>query len=196
MQSDILAATRQLVFIYGAKRVTMDEIAASLAISKKTLYQHYPDKVQLLSDLIYNELKEHQTIILNLRTQSKSAIDEMVQTMHHLHQMFMQINPVFFYDLRRYYKQVWKIFTDFKNNFVNDIVRDNLKRGIAEAFYRPEINIEIITRLRLAEIELPSTDAFYNDYKADFVKLNFEIMKHFLFGIATLKGHKLISKLI
>ncbi|MBL7925282.1 MAG: TetR/AcrR family transcriptional regulator [Bacteroidia bacterium] len=194
MRTAIIKGARKLVFKHGAKMVTMDEIAAGVGISKKTLYKLFPDKVNLLTTLVTLELKNYQNEIVAIQKQSKSAVDEILQIMNFMHKVLSDINPVLFADLRKYYAAAWQLFADFKSGFVFKMVHTNLKRGINENNYRPDLNIKIITQLRLAEIDLITSGTFYEGAKSNIAKAHFEIMKHFLLGIATLSGYKLICK--
>lgn len=192
----ILTAAREQFHLFGVKRITMDDIARTTGMSKKTIYQEYTDKNALLSDLANIDINCHVAEMHNTAKVAVNAVDEIVKTMDYLSQTFSKINPVMFHDLQRYYGKVWKHYEEFKNKSMTNVIQQNLKRGIAEEYYRGDIDIQILTQLRLMEMELSMTPEFYHQHKFDFVKVQLELIKHFLYGIATLKGHKLISKML
>lgn len=74
------------------------------------------------------------------------------------------------------------------------MVKKNIERGIKEELYRPEIDIEIMARYRLESMMLAFNSELFPTSKFNFVKLQQEILEHFLYGLATLKGYKLILK--
>ena len=67
-------------------------------------------------------------------------------------------------------------------------------KRIAEELYRPEINVEIITRFRVESMMMPFSPDFFSKQKHSLIEVEEQLLEHFLFGIASLKGHKLILK--
>ncbi len=192
----ILTAAREQFYHFGVKRITMDDIARTTGMSKKTIYQEYADKTALLNDLASIDINGHVSEIRKTAKVAVNAVDEIVKTMDYMSQTFSKINPVMFHDLQRYYGKVWKHYEEFKTKSMTDVIQQNLKRGIAEEYYRGDIDIKILTQLRLMEMELSMTPEFYQQHKFEFIKVQLELISHFLYGIATLKGHKLISKML
>ena len=74
------------------------------------------------------------------------------------------------------------------------MVKTNIERGIKEEMYLPEIDVEIMSRFRLESMMLAFNADIFPTSKFNFVKLQQEILEHFLYGLATLKGYKLILK--
>jgi AcrR family transcriptional regulator len=54
----IMHAAGQKFIQYGFSKVTMEEIAEELGMSKKTLYQHFESKNELLKDLVKHVMTE------------------------------------------------------------------------------------------------------------------------------------------
>ena len=75
------------------------------------------------------------------------------------------------------------------------MIHQNLLRGIAEGLYREDINIEVLAKFRLESMMLifnPEIFPFSKSYPL--MDLMMIIGEHFLFGISTNKGYKLIQK--
>lgn len=72
-------------------------------------------------------------------------------------------------------------------------VLDNLKRGIEEQYYRAEINLEIIARMRIEQIDMAFNQMVFSVQKFSTSQVIRELTDHFLYGICTDKGQKLIS---
>jgi AcrR family transcriptional regulator len=192
----ILTTAREQFYHFGIKRITMDDIARTTGMSKKTIYQEYADKNAMLMDLATIDLANHTKKIQTIEKSAANAVDEIVQTMKFMSETFSHINPVMFYDLQRYYGDVWKHYENFKLKCVGETVHKNLQRGIREELYRGDINIKILTQLRIMEMDLALNPDFYQQHKFDYIKVQLELIRHYLYGIATLKGHKLISKML
>lgn len=190
----ILEAAQELFFRFGIKSVTMDDIAKHLAISKKTIYQYFEDKDQIVVTLTREDLLNHQKQFKSVQEEASNPIEEIMEMMKHVATIFSQMNPNVFYDMQKYHPQAWQKFREFKENCILQLVEENLKRGIKEGLYRSDFNPRIIAKVRIEQIEMGINPAVFPPDKFNISEVQVCLMDHFLHGIATLKGHKLINK--
>ena len=190
----ILTGAEELFFKYGIKSITMDDIAKHLAISKKTIYQFYSDKNELLDMLMKNRMKLNRAEFELLAKNSENVIAEVFAIMKHMGIMFSQMNPNFFYDLQKYHPNIWKVFKKFKEECIEQMLEDSVKKGILQQLVRADINTKIITRLRMEEIEMGFNPQIFPPDKFNIMDVQLALLEHFLHGICTLKGHRLINK--
>ncbi|MGH2648130.1 MAG: TetR/AcrR family transcriptional regulator [Ginsengibacter sp.] len=179
---------------YGIKSVTMDEIAGQLGVSKKTIYHSFSDKNELVDGVIVDMLKFNKDCCQTYKKNSHNAIHEVFQAMDMLQVIFDNMNPSILFDIERNYPSTYKKFKEFKYKFLFEVVKDNIERGIHEELYRPEINIDVVAKVRLETMMLPFDEQLFPKNKFSMVMLHQQIIEHFLFGIASLKGYKLILK--
>ncbi len=190
----ILKGAEELFFRYGIKSITMDEIARHLAVSKKTIYQFFKDKDELVEKLTEHTLKLNQCEFDRIHHDSKDPIAEIMELMKHMEMMFSRMNPNVFYDMMRYHPDSWKRFKAFKDEQMLKMVEANLAKGMQMGLYRQELNPKVLARLRLEQVTLAmNPDAFPPD-KFSHVDVQMQMLTHFLYGVCTLKGHKLINK--
>lgn len=194
MKERIQQKANDLFRRYGVKSITMDEIATQLGASKKTLYQYFSDKDELVEAVVRETIEFAQQTCDRNKNNSKDAIHELFQAMDLVQQIFSDMNPAMMYDLERFYPQSYKIFLDHKNKYLFEIIKSNLRRGIEEELYRPEINIDIIAKFRLEGMMIAFNQDVYPASKFNLVELHAAIIEHFLFGVASMKGYKLILK--
>lgn len=194
VQERIKQKADELFRRFGIRSVTMDEIASQLGMSKKTIYQYFSDKDQLVGAVAEDEILFSQESCLRDVAASANAIQEIFRVMEFVGIMFKNMNPAMLYDLEKYHPAGYKKFLDHKNLFLFDMIKKNLERGIKEELYRPEMNVEIIARLRLENIMLGFNPQVFSPSKFNLVELQQEIIEHFLYGVATMKGYKLIIK--
>ena len=194
VQERIMLKADELFRRYGIRSVTMDEIANQLGMSKKTIYQYYTDKDQLVDAVAEKEISFSQESCLKDMAASSNAIDEIFRVMAFVEVMFRNMNPAMLYDLEKYHPAGYRKFLQHKNIFLSDMIKRNLERGIREELYRPEINIEVLTRLRLENMMLGFNTEVFSPSKFNLAELQQELIEHFLYGVATLKGYKLIIK--
>lgn len=99
-----------------------------------------------------------------------------------------------FYDLQKYHPDAWQLFIEYKENYILSTIEKNLKRGIAEGLYRPSLDIKIMARLRAYQVEMAFNPAIFPPEKFTVGDVQMQMIDHFLHGIATDKGHKMINK--
>jgi len=185
---------KDLFHRYGIKSITMDEIATQLGASKKTIYQYFSDKDELVDAIIKEMIGSAQEMCESNIATGKDAVHELFQAMDFVQQIFSEMNPAMMYDLDRFHPQSFKIFLDHKNKYLYQVIRDNLKRGIKEELYRPDINIDILAKFRLEGMMMAFNQDVFPSSKFNLAELHKIIIEHFLFGVASLKGYKLILK--
>jgi len=179
---------------YGVKAVTMDEIAGQLGVSKKTIYQSFSDKNELVDAVIDDMLKFNRECCQSYRRNSENAIHEVFLAMEMLQVMFNNMNSSILFDIERNHPDTFKKFKEFKYKFLYETIRENIERGIKEKLYRPEINVDVVIKVRLEAIMLPFNDEIFPKSKFSLVALQRELIELFLFGIASLKGYEVILK--
>jgi AcrR family transcriptional regulator len=194
VQERIREKADQLFRRYGIRSVTMDDIATELGISKKTIYQYYADKDCLVDAVAIDEIGFSQQSCMKDMAESANAIEEIFRVMEFVEVMFRNMNPSMIHDLEKYHPAGYKRFLEHKNKFLFDMIKRNLERGIKEELFRSEINIEIMTRFRLESMMIAFNAELFPSSKFNLAELQQEIIEHFLYGLATLKGYKLILK--
>lgn len=196
MKERIQLKAEELFKKFGIRSVTMDEISNQLGISKKTLYQSYTDKEEIVQAVFSRIMDENKQSCLRDREKSENAIHEVFLAFDSVLEMFSELNPAILFDLQKYHPNVYVGFNAYKYEFLYNVIKENLQRGIREEIYRPELNIEIMTRYRIESSMLAFNTEVFPQSKKDLAGVEKEILEHFLFGIATAKGVKLVQKYI
>ncbi len=184
----------ELFMQYGLRSVSMDDIAGNMGISKKTIYQFFADKDELVDAVVENEFTKNENICAADRTNSKNAIHEIFLAKDMLVEMFSSMNPALIFDMQKYHPKAFIKFHAYKNDFLYNVVVDNIKRGVTEELYRKEINIDIMARFRVETMMMSFNMDFNAKLKNKMVEIEEEIILHFLFGLVSLKGYKMVLK--
>ena len=74
------------------------------------------------------------------------------------------------------------------------VIRENIEWGIKEELYRADINIDVMTKFRLESMMIPFNVSVFSPGKYNLAATSEQIIEHFVYGLATIKGHKLIQK--
>ena len=190
----ILLKAHELFNRYGIRSVSMDDIAAQLGMSKKTLYQYYADKDELVNE-IFTGVMEHNKYECSIcQAKGENAIHEVFLSFEMLEGMLSEMNPSILFDMQKYHPSAFTKFQDYRNNFLYTLISQNLERGINEELYRSDIDVDILTRYRLFSIMLSFDSEIFPSNKSKLVYIEQQLLEHFLWGLATTRGQKLIQK--
>ncbi len=190
----ILSQAQQLFMRNGIKSVSMDDIAADMAMSKKTLYKWFENKDQIVEASMSRHLLGTQCDCTAMIETATSAIDELFRMLEWTKKEFSNIHPSIFYDLRKFHPGTWKLWLAHKNEFILTQIILNLRRGITEGLFRADLDVEVIARLRLHQIDMQFNHDVYPYQQFGKERVSQALLEHFMLGVATLKGHKLINQ--
>jgi hypothetical protein len=172
----------------------MDDIATQCGMSKKTIYQYFTDKDELVDAAAECHIKDNKCMCETERKKAKDALHEVFLAMDMAKGMIDKLHPGILHDLEKYHPNTFNKFRKHKNEFMYKVVRDNLEWGIKDGIYRPEIDVDVITRFRLESMFLPFNLLLFPQGKYNITRIEEELMLHYVYGLATIKGHKLIEK--
>jgi AcrR family transcriptional regulator len=193
MQDRIVNKARELMFQTGVKHVTMDDLATQLGISKKTIYQYFKDKDALVSSVVEFELANHALICNQSMKLADNAVHEIFLLMTVIQEMFNRMNPLALFEIEKYYPLAFEKIKNHKDDFIFSMISTNLEKGIAEGLYRKDVDVTILSRYRLETSLIPFNIHVFHPSKFDMLKVNLQIIEHFVYGVATLDGHKLMD---
>ena len=190
----ILVKSHELFNRYGIRSVSMDDIAAQLGMSKKTLYQYYTDKDELVNAVFDIVLTTNKTQCVDCTKKGENAIHEVFLSFDMVEEMLKAMNPSVLFDMQKYHPSAFKKFDDFRNGFLYRIIKSNLERGISEELYREDIDTDILSRYRLHSVLLSFNPDVFPTNKTNLVYIEQQLLEVYLYGVATSKGQKLIQK--
>jgi AcrR family transcriptional regulator len=190
----ILQGALELFLKYGIRSVSMDDIARHLSISKKTIYQYFVDKDDIVTQATTNHMVHTKTDFDNLTRVSKNALDELMRIQMFMRKNMQDMNPSLLFDLKKYHNKAWSAWIDHKNKDIRESVVRNLKQGIEEGLYRSNLNPEILAVLRVESIQWLYDGQIAATEKYKMVDIQTQMLDHFMYGLLTEKGRKLYEK--
>jgi TetR/AcrR family transcriptional regulator, cholesterol catabolism regulator len=190
----ILKGSEELFLQSGIRSVTMDDIARNLGISKKTIYHYFTDKNELVNILVDKRLKEDCDQLRALISSSENMIEELVTMTKGAEDVFSRINPIVVHDLQKYYPEAWMRFQTFKAEFLISTLEKLLFKGIQQGYIRPDADAKILAIMRVNQIELGFNTTIFPLSEFNVWDVQHQFLKHFNFGICTLKGIEILNK--
>lgn len=188
MRERILGIACEQFSQYGVRAITMEDIARLAGISKKTIYQEFVDKKQLVKEAFSLTLKEDQDALSKIMEAEDGVIEHLVHTSKMVRERLSTLHPMVLLEIQKYFPEVWEMFNEFKEEIiVADLVKV-LEKGKMLGYFRPEINAKILANMRIDQINASMNPS--NNIRSDYnlLTLHVEMLDHFLYGIFTEKG--------
>lgn len=149
----ILEAAGELIFRHGYNRVTVDEIARSVGMSKKTIYLHFSGKYDILKGLVHklqaDLIKEIDEVLNN---SSLGFIDKLRQVLSVISGRFANIDRSFTDDIQRNVPEIWKEWNEFRQEIAHNHFIKLLEEGIRAGFVKPGLNVNMSVYLYMSAL--------------------------------------------
>jgi TetR/AcrR family transcriptional regulator, cholesterol catabolism regulator len=188
MKEKILQLSATLFMRLGIKSVTMDDLASELGISKKTLYQFFDNKADLVMQLVLFLHEYDKRLIDEIVSDSENAIDELLKIGFYVANKLTCISPVTFYDMKKYHRDQWDLLQKINREHVYEMTMQNLKRGREEGLYKEGLNDDFLARLHVGQALLVLEDDIFPIEEYPRVKLMHYLLNHHVRSISTEKG--------
>lgn len=196
MKEKILHKASDMFLNLGFKSVTMDDIAAELGMSKKTIYSHFPTKLDLVKSTTFFVMDNVNNAICSILDEKLNPIEEVFTIKSVINNQLKNEKSSPHYQLQKYYPKIFKELKNKQFESVDQCVAENLKRGIDEGYYRKEINIDLITRFYFnGYMSLANNELFpLSTYGLNTLKIAF--LEYHIRAIATEKGLKILINIL
>lgn len=192
LRKRIVRVALELFKKHGVKDVTMDDISATLAISKRTLYEVFEDKATLLLETVKLDQLNKKKKMDEIVHQSTNVLETILPVYEYSVKTMHQVNIKYFEDVRQYPK-VKKMLDDTHIQEMSNVA-SFFRSGIGQGLFRPDIDFDIFSLILHNQLEVLSKMKF--EKKVTF----FDVLDFFLFtllrGISTAKGLEIIENFI
>jgi len=178
---------------YGIRSVTMDMLANQMGISKRTIYEVFRDKDELLKGVLNWMSIKQKEVMSNMFSESENVIEAIFRMLQIMSDHFQKMSPAFQMDIKRFHSDIMGKLDEQNNLPYYGSNSEILKRGIAEGVFREDIDIEITNKCLLEVAKMSNDKDVFppDDYLNKDVIRNFYI--NYLRGISTQKGLDLIT---
>jgi AcrR family transcriptional regulator len=195
LKDRIIQEASTLFFKKGVKSMTMSDIANELGISKRTLYEVFRDKKELIETCVHTHLEKIDREILDLAANSEDVIDTLMNMYAKNLRNVQSTSKSVLHDLRKYHSSIYQqIECRQKEGLLAFMPLFN--KGIKQGLIREDVNFEILTWLLKAQFKALMDDEFIptNKYSTDeFIRA---IILNFIRGIATPLGNEKVDKIV
>lgn len=193
-EKEILIKAAEIFTRNGIKSMNMDDISRHIGISKKTLYQYFSNKKDLVKKSVELHIKTEQACMREALCEDINPIDELMLMTRMVSSQVKEMHPSIIFDLRKYHPEAYKCLAEHRNLFVYSNIKNNIEKGVKTGLYRENINSEILTRLYLAMMNVildPESNAL-SDF--NYIEIYKEMIRYHIKGIASEKGREYLNQ--
>ena len=195
LKDKIVLGAAEMFMRFGVRSVTMDDVARELGMSKKTLYQSFTNKDELVMETCRMHIDNEKESFGEIHERAENAIDELHQITNCVRMSMQNINPSLLFDLAKYHPEAWQLFLDFKFDFIQNQVRENIERGIAEGYYRTEVNADVMAKMRMEQVQTVFDPKIFPSSSYNLVEVQMTVLDHFIHGLLSDKGRDLFQSI-
>jgi AcrR family transcriptional regulator len=190
-----LSKAADLFIDNGAKTVTMDDIAKAFGISKKTLYQKYKNKEELLEEVLQYKLEEVIDRLQYLDDNVENAIERMICRDEEIDKVSHSNNNILIRQLLKYYPGIFqKHMLNFSEKFAEVFIQ-NIQKGRKQGLYREDFNAEIYAKLFFQLVMSYDSAPFFDTGVIDREYFRQESLMLYLHAITNEKGKEVLKRL-
>lgn len=194
MKEKILRGAEELFMRFGIRSVSMDDLARHLGVSKKTLYQHVPDKDELVLMVARSHMEKNKALTETIRKEAKNPIEELARISSCIRSAMESLNPSLLFDLQKFHQRAWNAWLDFKRGYLRESIVRLLQQGMDQGYIREDIDPEVMASMRIEMVQLAFNSELFSGNRFSLSELQEQLYDHFVYGLVTEKGRKLYQK--
>ena len=190
LKEKILIAAINLFHKHGIRSVKMDDIANELKISKRTLYEIYSNKEELLLEVVRRDKQREKRRMDEINRTGSNVINIIIEICRFRLEEFSQINPLFFEEIHKY-PELLAYVRRVQDERETDAYAF-IQRGIDEGLFLPNLNYDIVRTMTVALQNAIMNQYLYKKY--DIKELAHVSILFFIRAYCTMKGVKLLDE--
>ena len=192
LRERIIAKATEAFTANGIKCITMDDIAAALGISKRTLYEVFADKETLLRECIVCIQQERDKYLQEINERSGNVLEVILAVFQKTIEVFHQTNKRFFEDIKKYPK-VYEMMQNRREMDSENTIAFFMS-GVEQGIFRSDVNFKIVNMLVREQFDVLLNTKVCDEYP--FIDVYESIMFTYIRGISTEKGARVLEDFI
>lgn len=192
---EYLESISEIVNSFGVRGLTMEQIASKIGITKRTLYNNFGTKEELVKAIIdFKFLKMRETVLELASHPNKNAINIHLSVMWFSTRHRDESSLLFLKTLRENYPELFEYMTHKSQRMMNEFFALNIPRGRSEGLYRTDFDIDIIASFAYMSINNFIDSFLSNDISSmEKEKMRSQVVTLLLRGMVTLEGGRVLE---
>ncbi|WP_262891257.1 TetR/AcrR family transcriptional regulator [Cloacibacterium rupense] len=183
-----------LLRTYGAKTLTMDDIAKEFSMSKKTLYKQYKNKEDLLYEVLEHISQEALAEVEKVRKEFACPMEVLFISGNRIDEVTCHEKNAFVFQLLKYYPEVFNAHQKSISVKIIDIIKNNYGKGVELGFFRKDVPIDLYIKFLTTLLFSVDVSPLFEEEK-DKKSISIAMKVFYLEAIVTEKGKKRLNEL-
>lgn len=147
VKTSILQRAMDMFQRYGLRAMTMDDVCRELSMSKKTLYQYFSNKSDLVDQAVRHVFCAHKETMDQIGREHENAIDRMIGRFTFLMRMMESHGPNMMFPLKKYYPKTFEWLFEQRQRTMIEALTQTLRDGQAQRLFREDLDPELVARI-------------------------------------------------
>lgn len=193
-KEELLENISELFLKYGLRSTSMDDICSHLKISKKTLYQFFSNKDDLVEQIMFHRRNNHRTPQNLAELKQHNAIKIMLLIRNHIIAGLNSRKPSNLFDLKKYHPDIYERVVKEDQIFIHHLLNEVIDKGIGEGYFRTNINREVQVYLFVKQMSFLGEPEIISGIKYPLQVIVSTIVENVIRSFATPKGLEELGK--
>ncbi|MDY3034230.1 MAG: TetR/AcrR family transcriptional regulator [Odoribacter sp.] len=195
LKEELLENISDLFLKYGLRSTSMEDICTHLKISKKTLYQLFSNKDDIVEQVMVYRRNNYHTQQQLKKLRQLDAIHMMLNIRDHIIENFNSRLPANLFDLKKYHPEVYKKANKIDQESIQALFNEIINKGIQEGNFRSSINQEVQVYLFVKQMLILSEPELISEIKYPIATIVSTIVENTLRSFVTPQGQKILEEL-
>ncbi|MDE6450768.1 MAG: TetR/AcrR family transcriptional regulator [Odoribacter sp.] len=187
-KDELLENISDIFLKYGLRSTSMDDICTHLKISKKTLYQFFNNKDDVVEQVMIYRRDNRQAQKNLEKLKKQSPIELILSIRDHTIACCNKEVPTNWFDLKKYHPEVWHRMKEKDEMFIRQLFDEMIDKGIREGIFREDINKDVQVYLFVKQMGLLNESLMNDETKYPPEVLVSTIMENIIRSFVTSKG--------
>jgi len=194
-QIKIVELSEEKFFREGFHKTTMDDVAAELKMSKKTIYKFFPSKDDLVKAIAKHFMNSVKSKIIPALNTDKNAIEKLEELMKILAKVSVRISPKMLDDMRRHFPSIWNEIDNFRTEMMFGNLTKIIEQGKSEGLFL-DYPTPIIMNMLVNSVRSVVNPEFILNNNFSIIEAAITAFKILIGGITTEKGKEVFNQTI
>lgn len=195
LKEELLENISDLFLKYGLRSTSMEDICTHLKISKKTLYQLFSNKDDIVEQVMVYRRNNYHTQQQLKKLRQLDAIHMMLNIRDHIIENFNSRLPANLFDLKKYHPKVYKKANKIDQEAIQALFNEIINKGIQEGNFRSSINQEVQVYLFVKQMLILSEPELISEIKYPIATIVSTIVENTLRSFVTPQGQEILEEL-
>ena len=195
-KEELLENISELFLKYGLRSTSMEDICTHLKISKKTLYQYFSNKDDVVEQVLLQRRNNHRIQKDLEELKRLNSVEIMLTMRNHLIASLNGRFPANLFDLKKYHPEVYKRVNEKDQVFIYNLLTEVIETGIKNGYFRADIDKEVQVYLFVKQIAFLGEPEMISEIKYPVGTIISTIVENVIRSFATRKGMEELEKLL